>query len=112
MSDDKTKSDSGQVRASRRAVIKGVIASGVAVSAAGYLVYERYGAGGRISGSATVVGKIVYFADLGDKRTFGLGISTGRVMFTKDTGSFDPVISDGQRIYHTMQVPHDSRRQV
>jgi len=61
----------------------------------------RYGAGGRISGSATIIGKIVYFADLGDKRTYGLGISTGRVMFTKDTGSFDPVISDGQRIYLT-----------
>jgi aerobic-type carbon monoxide dehydrogenase small subunit (CoxS/CutS family) len=39
------------VRASRRAVIKGVIASGVAVSAAGYLVYERYGAGGRAAGA-------------------------------------------------------------
>jgi hypothetical protein len=53
MSDDKTKSDSGQSgpRASRRAVIKGVIASGVAVSAAGYLVYERYGAGGRTAGA-------------------------------------------------------------
>ena len=56
MSDaDKTKvgSDPGQsgVRASRRAVIKGVIASGVAVSAAGYLVYERYGAGGRTAGA-------------------------------------------------------------
>jgi len=53
MSDDKTKSDSGQSgpRASRRAVIKGVIASGVAVSAAGYLVYERYGAGGRAGGA-------------------------------------------------------------
>lgn len=54
MSDaNKTESDSGQsgVRASRRAVIKGVIASGVAVSAAGYLVYERYGAGGRAAGA-------------------------------------------------------------
>jgi len=53
MSDDKTKFDSGQSgpRASRRAVIKGVIASGVAVSAAGYLVYERYGAGGRAAGA-------------------------------------------------------------
>jgi len=39
------------LRASRRAVIKGVIASGVAVSAAGYLVYERYGSGGRTAGT-------------------------------------------------------------
>jgi hypothetical protein len=43
---------SGGIRASRRAVIKGVIASGVAVGAAGYIVYDRYGSGlGRAKGS-------------------------------------------------------------
>ena len=44
MSDaDKTgaSSDQARLRATRRAVIKGVIASGVAVSAVGYVVYER-----------------------------------------------------------------------
>ena len=42
MSDaDKTGQDQGQLRATRRSVIKGVIASGVAVSAIGYVVYER-----------------------------------------------------------------------
>ncbi len=56
---------------------------------------------GRISGSATVVGRVVYFADLGEHRTWGLGISTGRVLFTKGTGGFDPVISDGKNIYLT-----------
>jgi outer membrane protein assembly factor BamB len=61
----------------------------------------RFAAGGRISGSATIIGRTVYFADLGDHRTYGLGISTGRVMFQKDTGSFDPAISDGERIYLT-----------
>jgi outer membrane protein assembly factor BamB len=61
----------------------------------------RFGAGGRISGSATIIGRTVYFADLGDHRTYGLGISTGRVLFEKDTGAFDPVISDGERIYLT-----------
>ena len=54
-----------------------------------------FDAHGRISGSATIVGRIVYFADLGQHRTYGLGISTGRVLFEMDTGSFDPVISDG-----------------
>ena len=58
-------------------------------------------AGGRISGSATIIGRIVYFADLGDTRTYGLGISTGRVLFEKNTGSFDPVISDSEHIYLT-----------
>jgi outer membrane protein assembly factor BamB len=61
----------------------------------------RFDAHGRISGSATIIGRIVYFADLGEHRTYGLGISTGRVLFQMDTGAFDPVISDGQHIYLT-----------
>jgi outer membrane protein assembly factor BamB len=61
----------------------------------------RFNAHGRISGSATIVGRTVYFADLGQHRTYGLGISTGRLIFTKDTGSFDPVVSDGTDIYLT-----------
>jgi outer membrane protein assembly factor BamB len=59
----------------------------------------RYDAGGKISGSATVVGRIVYFADLSHHRTIGLGISTGRVLFTMSTGSFDPVVSDNHYLY-------------
>jgi outer membrane protein assembly factor BamB len=61
----------------------------------------RFNGHGRISGSATVVGRTVYFADLGQHRTYGLGISTGRIVFTKGTGSFDPVVSDGTHIYLT-----------
>ncbi len=61
----------------------------------------RFHPGGRISGSATIVGRVVYFADLASHRTYGLGISTGRVVFQMHTGSFDPVISDGQDIYLT-----------
>ncbi len=57
--------------------------------------------GGWISGSPTIVGRIVYFADLGLHRTYGLGISTGRQLFEKNTGSFDPVISDGTDMYLT-----------
>jgi len=61
----------------------------------------QFNAHGRISGSATIVGRIVYFADLGQHHTYGLGISTGRVLFEKATGGFDPVISDGTNIYLT-----------
>ncbi len=61
----------------------------------------RFDAHGRISGSGTIIGRTVYFADLGQHRTYGLGISTGRVLFTMDTGSFDPVISDAEHIYLT-----------
>jgi outer membrane protein assembly factor BamB len=60
-----------------------------------------YDAHGRISGSATIVGRTVYFADLGTRRTTGLGISTGRVVFSMHTGSFDPVITDGKDLYLT-----------
>jgi outer membrane protein assembly factor BamB len=61
----------------------------------------KFDAHGKISGSATIVGRTVYFADLGTHRTYGLGISTGRPTFQIDTGSFDPVISDGKNIYLT-----------
>ena len=61
----------------------------------------RFNAGEKISGSATIVGRTVYFADLGQRRTYGLGVSTGRVSFEKGAGGFDPVISDGQHIYLT-----------
>ncbi len=60
-----------------------------------------YEAGGKISGSATILGRILYFSDLGTHSTYGLGISTGKVEFRADTGAFDPVISDGRRVYLT-----------
>jgi outer membrane protein assembly factor BamB len=61
----------------------------------------RYNAHGRISGSATIIGRIVYFSDLASHRTYGLGISTGRLIFQKPTGAFDPVVSDGVDVYLT-----------
>jgi outer membrane protein assembly factor BamB len=61
----------------------------------------KFDAHGKISGSPTIVGRYVYFADLGTHRTYGLGISTGRVSFQFGSGSFDPVISDGKNIYLT-----------
>jgi outer membrane protein assembly factor BamB len=59
----------------------------------------RFNGHGRISGSATIIGRTVYFADLGQHITYGLGISTGRPLFQKNTGTFDSVISDGHNIY-------------
>jgi outer membrane protein assembly factor BamB len=61
----------------------------------------KFNGHGRISGSATIIGRTVYFADLGQHRTYGLGISTGRVVFAFPTGAFDPAISDGQNLYLT-----------
>lgn len=61
----------------------------------------KYKAGGRISGSPTVVGGVVYFANLGAKETSGLDVRNGRRVFKFPRGSFTPVISDGRRIYLT-----------
>jgi outer membrane protein assembly factor BamB len=72
-----------------------------AINARSGHVSWRFHAHGRISGSATIVGRDVYFSDLGTHRTYGLGISTGRLLFEKKTGAFDPVISDGSDIYLT-----------
>lgn len=58
-------------------------------------------AGGRISGAGTVVGEVVYFSNLGAKSTTGLDVRTGRPVFKIGLGAFNPVISDGRRIYLT-----------
>lgn len=70
-----------------------------AIDARSGRVEWQYDAGGKISGSATVIGNVVYFSDLGTHRTYGLGISTGKVLFAEGTGAFDPVIGDTHNIY-------------
>jgi outer membrane protein assembly factor BamB len=60
-----------------------------------------HGAGGRISGSPTVVGDVVYYANLGSKTTSGLDVRSGREVFSFPDGSFNPVIADGKAIYLT-----------
>jgi len=72
-----------------------------AINARSGQVSWQFNAHGRISGSATIIGRVVYFADLGEHRTYGLGISTGRQLFEVHTGSFDPVISDSEHLYLT-----------
>lgn len=55
--------------------------------------------GGKISGAATVVGDVVYFANLQRRSTSGLAVRSGRRVFGFDHGGFNPVVSDGRRIY-------------
>jgi outer membrane protein assembly factor BamB len=57
--------------------------------------------GGRISGGVTVIGKVAYFADLDSKSTFGVDARTGRLVFHRSRGAYNPVVSDGRRIYLT-----------
>ena len=56
---------------------------------------------GRISGSATIVGGIVYFSDLGSKTTVGLNTRTGKRVFFFPDGAFNPVVCDNSTIYLT-----------
>ena len=48
-----------------------------------------------------MIGDIVYYADLGNKRTIGLDARTGRKVFEHERGSYNPVVSDGETIYLT-----------
>jgi outer membrane protein assembly factor BamB len=59
------------------------------------------GGNGKISGGATVIGDIVYYADLGNRRTIGLDARNGRKVFEHERGSYNPVVSDGETIYLT-----------
>jgi outer membrane protein assembly factor BamB len=58
-----------------------------------------HAAAGRISGSPTIVGNVVYYADLGSKSTTGLDVRTGRVVYRFPDGAFTPVIADDSAVY-------------
>ncbi|MBI4898838.1 MAG: PQQ-binding-like beta-propeller repeat protein [Actinobacteria bacterium] len=60
-----------------------------------------YAAGGQISGAPTVIGDIVYFATKDTTNTYGLSTRSGKRVFARGSGAYNPVISDGHRIYLT-----------
>lgn len=60
----------------------------------------RAPAGGIVSGAGSIVGDVYYIATL-RKRTIGYDVRTGRRVFKFGTGQYNPVISDGRRIYLT-----------
>lgn len=59
----------------------------------------RYPVGNRISGSATIVGGIVYVSNLGSDDTHGVDARTGRRRFFFSDGAFNPVVADRRAIY-------------
>jgi outer membrane protein assembly factor BamB len=59
----------------------------------------RFASGAKISGSATVVGGLVYFSNLGSTITEGLSARTGRKLFDFSDGAFNPVVADRRAIY-------------
>jgi outer membrane protein assembly factor BamB len=57
--------------------------------------------GGRIDGSATVLGHVVFYSSLGSNTTAGLDVRTGRKVFSFPDGEFSPVIADGKVVFLT-----------
>jgi outer membrane protein assembly factor BamB len=58
--------------------------------------------GGVVLGSSSVVGETVYVAVIGPNiGTFGYHVKTGKKVFYNDQGEYNPVISDGKKIYLT-----------
>jgi outer membrane protein assembly factor BamB len=57
--------------------------------------------GGRISGGPSIVGRVVYFADLDSKKTYGVDARNGKLVFKRSRGYYNPVVSDGKRLYMT-----------
>ena len=55
--------------------------------------------GKKISGAATIVGDLVFVSDLDMHTTWALGAQTGTTVWKTRRGGFNPVISDGRRIY-------------
>jgi hypothetical protein len=60
-----------------------------------------YGSGGQISGAPTVVGSVVYFSTIDTTNTYGLSTKSGRRVFARGSGAYNPAISDGHRLYLT-----------
>ena len=60
-----------------------------------------YQSPGRISGAVSVIGRVVYFAQLETRETHGLDVRTGRQVFRWDGGGFAPPISDGRTLWLT-----------
>jgi outer membrane protein assembly factor BamB len=58
-----------------------------------------HGAGGRIDGSGTVLGNVVYYSSLGSNTTRGLDLRSGRQVFSFPDGEFSPVITDGKVVF-------------
>lgn len=58
-------------------------------------------AGGKVSGAASVIGEIVYVANLDTTETYAYNVRTGQRVFRFRDGAYNPVVSDGKRIYLT-----------
>ncbi len=56
---------------------------------------------GPVSGAGSMVGGVFYAGDLKTTQTWGLRARDGKVVFQSRDGAYNPVISDGRRLYLT-----------
>jgi outer membrane protein assembly factor BamB len=57
--------------------------------------------GGEISGAGSVIGDIFYLSDVDLDKTVGFDIATGRSVYNIGRGEYNPMVSDGRRLYLT-----------
>jgi hypothetical protein len=55
--------------------------------------------GGKLSGGAAVIGNLVFYSNFSRKSTVAVGAASGKLIWSTNRGAFNPVISDGRRIY-------------
>ena len=55
--------------------------------------------GGRVIGSLSVIGRIVYAATFDGTNTYGISARSGRKVFEFHTGAYMPGVSDGEKLY-------------
>jgi outer membrane protein assembly factor BamB len=58
-------------------------------------------AGGPVIGAASLIGETVYFANLQETDTIAVNAANGDTVWRFRSGAYNPVISDGKRIYLT-----------
>ena len=58
-----------------------------------------HNAGGKISGAPVVIGDLVFYSNLSRRSSAALGAVTGKLVWATGRGAFNPVISDGRRLY-------------
>ncbi len=58
-----------------------------------------HNAHGKISGAPVVVGDLVFYSNLSRRSSGAVGAVTGKLVWATGRGSFNPIISDGKRLY-------------
>jgi outer membrane protein assembly factor BamB len=62
--------------------------------------WSQYAAG-PVSGAGSLIGDVFYAGDLKTTEAFGFRASDGKLVFQARDGAYNPVISDGRRLYLT-----------